>query len=96
MKGAFIYIMASKENGTLYVGTTSNLVKRVYEHKNKITKGFTSRYGVNRLVYYEIFDDMKRAIEREKQLKRWHRSWKLNLINTYNPKWNDLYNTIIL
>ena len=75
---AYVYILASQKNGTLYVGVTADLPKRVYEHKTKLADGFTKRYGVSRLVYYEVFDQMITAIEREKQLKRWHRAWKIN------------------
>jgi putative endonuclease len=83
--------MASKPNGTLYVGVTSELVKRVWEHKNDSVDGFTKRYSVHHLVYYELHDDMLSAITREKQLKKWNRAWKLELIETQNPGWNDLW-----
>ena len=86
-----VYIMASKPNGTLYVGVTSDLVKRVWEHKNDSVDGFTKRYSVHHLVYYELHDDMLSAITREKQLKKWNRAWKLELIETQNPGWNDLW-----
>jgi putative endonuclease len=86
-----VYIMASKPNGTLYVGVTSDLVKRVWEHKNDSMDGFTKRYSVHHLVYYELHDDMLSAISREKQLKKWNRAWKLELIETQNPDWNDLW-----
>ena len=86
-----VYIMASKPNGTLYVGATSNLVKRVWEHKNDSVDGFTKRYSVHHLVYYELHDDMLSAVTREKQLKKWNRAWKLELIETQNPGWNDLW-----
>ncbi len=92
----YVYILASKENGTLYTGITSDLVKRVWEHKQKLTEGFTSRYGVSKLVYYEIFDDPENAIRREKRIKKWNRDWKLNVINELNPAWNDLYEEISL
>lgn len=88
---AYVYILASQPRGTIYIGVTADLVKRVYEHKTKLTEGFTKRYGVFRLVYYEIFDQMITAIEREKQLKRWHRDWKINLIESKNKNWDDLY-----
>ena len=87
----YIYILANKRNGTLYIGVTSNLVKRVYEHKNNIIDGFTKKYSIHKLVYYEITDDIESAIRREKQLKKWNRKWKLNLIENSNPKWIDLY-----
>jgi putative endonuclease len=90
----FIYILASKKNGTLYIGVTSNLLKRIYEHKNNIVEGFTKKYSVHLLVYYEIFDQIEDAISREKTLKTWHRKWKLELIESKNPDWNDLYTTL--
>jgi len=83
--------MASKRNGTLYIGVTNDLIRRVYEHKNKINKGFTSRYDVIKLVYFEEYGYPAEAIYREKQLKKWKRKWKLDLIEKENPKWNDLY-----
>jgi len=85
-----VYILASKPNGTLYIGVTSDLAKRVWEHKNDSVDGFTKRYGVHRLVYYELHADMMSAITREKQLKKWNRAWKLELIESENPGWNDL------
>jgi len=87
----YIYILANKRNGTLYIGVTSNLVKRVYEHKNNIIDGFTKKYSIHKLVYYEITDDIESAIRREKQLKKWNRKWKMNLIEKNNPEWKDLY-----
>ena len=92
---AYVYILASQKNGTLYVGVTADLVKRVYEHKTKLADGFTKRYGVFRLVYYEIFDQMITAIEREKQLKRWHRDWKITLVESKNKNWDDLYSSLL-
>ena len=89
-----VYILASKANGTLYIGVTSDLVKRVWEHKNDLVDGFTKEYGVHRLVYYELHGDMLSAIEREKQLKKWNRAWKLELIEGENPGWNDLWEGI--
>ena len=89
MKQYFVYIMTSTK-GTLYTGMTNNLHRRVYEHKHKMNKGFTSRYDVNRLVYIETFGDVKDAIAREKQIKSWRRSKKLDLIKEMNPKWEDL------
>ncbi|MEI8143173.1 MAG: GIY-YIG nuclease family protein [Candidatus Berkelbacteria bacterium] len=91
----YVYILASKKNGVLYIGVTSNLEKRVYEHKNHLYEGFTDKYFVGRLVYYEETSDIKSAILREKQMKRWKREWKENLINKNNPDWTDLYNDII-
>jgi len=81
-----VYVLASKRNGTLYVGVTSDLVKRVWEHKDDLVAGFTSKYGVHLLVYYELHEDMLGAITREKQIKKWNRSWKLKLIERDNPK----------
>ncbi len=86
----YTYILASGRNGTLYVGVTSNLAKRVHEHKTHSAKGFTDAYDVTKLVFYEQADSAEAAIAREKQLKRWHREWKLNLIEAGNPDWRDL------
>ena len=90
-----VYILASQNNGTLYVGVTSDLNKRVWEHKNNITEGFTKRYGVHTLVWYEIHESMESAILREKELKKWKRQWKLDLINETNPEWWDLYPDLV-
>jgi putative endonuclease len=90
-----VYILASKRNGTLYTGVTSNIVKRIWEHKNNQVEGFTKRYNVHHLVWYEIHDTMESAITREKRLKRWKRKWKLELIESKNPEWQDLYDTIV-
>ncbi|NIM67249.1 MAG: GIY-YIG nuclease family protein [Armatimonadetes bacterium] len=87
----YVYILASKKRGTLYIGMTSNLIKRVYEHKSDLVDGFTKKYGVNRLVYYEIHGDAEAALSRERQMKKWNRAWKLKLIEEHNPEWNDLY-----
>ncbi len=87
----YVYILASKQNGTLYIGVTSDLRKRVYQHKNKILDGFSNKYEVDKLVYYEIYADSSSAITREKRLKRWRRKWKLRLIEEKNPMWKDLY-----
>lgn len=89
-----VYIMASKRNGTLYVGSTSDLVKRVYEHKNNLAKGFTKKYGVHNLVYFEYGGDQDGALMRERQLKHWNRKWKIRLIEEINPEWKDLYEEI--
>jgi putative endonuclease len=89
-KTYYVYIMASKQNGTLYIGVTNDLERRLYEHKNNLVKGFTSRYNVHQLVYYEDVNDIQSALQREKQLKRWTRKWKLELIETVNPEWRDL------
>ncbi|MCX5877650.1 MAG: GIY-YIG nuclease family protein [Deltaproteobacteria bacterium] len=93
-KQFYVYILASKRNGTLYVGVTSDLVKRVWEHKNNLVKGFTEKYGVDKLAYYEEHIDAENAILREKQIKKWNRSWKLRLIEEKNPEWNDLFDEI--
>ena len=94
-KKGYVYILFSQRNGTLYVGVTSNLVKRVYEHKNKFVEGFTKKYGVDKLGYYEIFDDIENAINREKQIKKLYRRQKISLIEANNPDWEDLYYSII-
>jgi len=91
----YIYILASKKNGTLYVGVTSDLIKRIYEHKNELVEGFTQRYTIHNLVYFEATESIDSAIMREKQLKKWNRAWKINLIEKSNPAWNDLYPDLI-
>ena len=95
MKYSYVYILFSKRNGTLYIGVTSDLVKRVYQHKNKLADGFTKKYNVDKLGYYEVFEDITKAIEREKKLKNSPRKKKLDLIEINNPDWNDLYYEII-
>jgi len=90
-----IYILSNKFNGTLYVGVTSNLIQRVWQHKTKVVEGFTAKYNLEMLVYYELHCDINAAILREKQLKKWRRQWKLNLINKSNPNWIDLWGSII-
>ena len=90
-----VYILASKRNGTLYVGVTSDLVKRCWEHKNGMIEGFTKKYGVHDLVYYEMHVDMLSAIAREKQVKKWNRAWKVRLIEESNPGWRDLWQEIL-
>ena len=90
-KLSYIYIMASCKNGTLYIGITSNLQDRVHKHKQGLLGGFTKKYDIKNLVYYEIFGDIKEAIAREKQLKKWKRDWKIKLIEEDNPSWKDLY-----
>lgn len=87
----YVYLLASGKHGTLYLGVTRDLVRRVYEHKTKVIPGFTSRYDVNRLVWYEIYDDPVTAITREKEIKKWRRDWKIRLIEEDNPDWTDLY-----
>ncbi|MEW6331701.1 MAG: GIY-YIG nuclease family protein [Pseudomonadota bacterium] len=86
-----VYILASDKNGTLYLGVTSDLIKRIWEHKNDVVPGFTNRYGVHELVWYELHDSMESAISREKAIKEWKRQWKLELIERMNPQWKDLY-----
>jgi len=94
MKQPSVYILASKKNGTLYIGVTSDLIKRIWQHKHKVVSGFTEQYEVSRLVYFEQLDDMENAIIREKVLKKWNRAWKVRLIETTNPNWLDLYDDI--
>lgn len=90
-----VYILASKYNGTLYIGVTSNLVQRVWQHKHDLVEGFTEKYGVHMLVYYELHEEMQAAIQREKQLKKWNRQWKINLIEKTNPAWKDLWEELV-
>ena len=90
-----VYILASKRNGTLYLGVTSDLMKRVWEHRNNLVEGFTKRYSVHQLVWYELHANMDSAIQREKRLKGWKRKWKVQLIESRNPNWEDLYPKII-
>lgn len=94
MNQYFVYIMASKRNGTIYIGMTNDLVRRVYQHKNHLIEGFTQDYDVTQLVYFETCGSVEGAITREKQLKEWKRSWKLELIEKSNPDWKDLYDEI--
>jgi putative endonuclease len=94
-KQFFVYILASKRNGTLYTGVTSDLVKRIWQHKHKNTDSFTKKYDVTVLVYYEIYTDAESAITREKRIKKWRRAWKLKLIEEKNPHWKDLYDEIV-
>ena len=91
MKKMYVYILSNKNNGTLYIGVTNNLVRRVYEHKNKFIEGFSNKYDLIKLVYYEIYEDELRAIGREKFLKKAYRKTKVKLINEFNPDWEDLY-----
>jgi putative endonuclease len=90
MKEYYVYILASKKNGTLYIGVTNNIFRRILEHKEHKIKGFTDKYSVNRLVWYQSTNNIYNAIEYEKQLKQWHRQWKINLIEYDNPTWKDL------
>jgi putative endonuclease len=92
----YIYILSSQTRGTLYIGVTSDLCKRIYEHRNGLVEGFTKKYGVHRLVYYEIAKDARTALSREKQLKKWNRAWKFKLIEENNPEWTDLYDSLRL
>ena len=93
-KTYYVYILASSRNGTLYIGVTGNLARRIFEHKNHLTPGFSSRYDVTKLVYVERFNDINLAIKQEKRLKEWKRNWKKDLIEKYNPDWRDLYDDI--
>ena len=90
-----VYMLASRRNGTLYVGVTSNLIKRIWEHKNNVVKGFTRKYGVHTLVWFELHETMESTISREKAIKEWKRDWKLKLIEQQNPTWRDLYSEIL-
>ena len=90
-----VYILASKRNGTLYIGVTSDLTKRVWEHKSGMVEGFTKRYSIHRLVWYELHENMESAITKEKRIKEWKRAWKLELIESVNPDWQDLYQRIV-
>jgi len=95
MKQYCVYILASGKNGTLYAGVTSDVIKRIYEHKHNLADGFTKKYCVHMLVYYEVHTDIREALAREKQLKKWNRCWKLRLIEQNNPDWTDLYCEIV-
>ncbi|WP_165394477.1 MULTISPECIES: GIY-YIG nuclease family protein [Pseudoxanthomonas] len=95
MKQPAVYLMASERNGTLYVGVTSNLVARVWQHRNHVVEGFTDRYDIGMLVWYELHGTMESAILREKQIKKWNRAWKLRLIQEGNPQWLDLWDSIV-
>lgn len=95
MKKGFVYMMSNKKDGVLYIGVTSDIVKRIYEHKNGFVDGFTKQYNLKNLVYYEVYDDITEAVKREKQLKNWHREWKVELVNMQNPHWEDLYESIL-
>ncbi|KUG21939.1 excinuclease abc, c subunit-like [hydrocarbon metagenome] len=95
MKQYYVYILASKKNGTLYIGVTGDLVKRIYEHKQNLIDGFTKEYDVHALVYYEHHDEIEEAILREKQMKKWNRKWKIRIIEEKNPEWKDLYDEIL-
>ncbi len=90
----YVYLLASKKHGTLYLGVTNDIVRRVHEHRSEVVEGFTKRYGVDKLVWFETYDDVTNAISREKELKKWRRDWKINLIEESNPEWIDLYSGI--
>jgi putative endonuclease len=94
MKSFYVYMLCSRRNGTLYTGVTSDLIKRVYEHRNNLVDGFTKTYNVHSLVWYEVHDSANTAIRREKQIKKWERPWKLRLIEENNPEWKDLYDDL--
>jgi putative endonuclease len=94
MKQFYVYILASRPGGAIYIGVTNDLVRRVYEHKNKLIKGFTERYSIDKLVYFEVYDSPTTAIQREKNMKHWPRSWKTKLIAQSNPTWRDVYEEI--
>ena len=91
----YVYILTNKYNTVLYVGVTNNLIRRIFEHRNKLVEGFTKKYNLVKLVYYEATDSIESAIKREKQLKNWHRDWKINLITQFNPDWEDLSNALM-
>ncbi len=95
MKQPCVYMLASKRNGTLYVGVTSNLLRRVWQHKNDVAEGFTKRYRVHTLVWYEVHETMESAITRERTIKRWKRGWRIELIQQNNPSWRDLYDDMV-
>jgi len=90
-----VYILASKRNGTLYIGVTSDLVRRVWQHKNNVVEGFTRKYDVDKLVYYELHASAETALTREKQIKKWNRAWKIRLLEGLNPDWRDLYDDLV-
>ena len=92
----YVYIIASRRDGAIYIGVTNNLVRRVYEHRIKAVPGFTSKYNITQLVWFEVYDDPVSAITREKELKKWKRSWKIQLIQAENPEWKDLYESICI
>ncbi len=95
MAGGWVYFMTNKRNGILYAGVTSSLPRRTFEHREGLVAGFSKRYGLKRLVYYEYFDDIRDAIQREKAIKHWPRAWKVRLLHGMNPAWDDLYDTLI-
>jgi putative endonuclease len=92
----FVYIIASRKDGAIYIGVSNDIVRRIFEHRNKLVPGFASKYNITRLVWFEMYDDPISAISREKKLKKWKRSWKVQLIEAQNPQWNDLYDSICI
>jgi len=94
MAGGWIYFMTNKKNGTLYCGVTSNLPRRAWEHREGVVEGFTTKYGLKRLIYFEFYDDIRNAIQREHRIKKWPRAWKVRLIHAINPNWDDLYDDL--
>ncbi|WP_394172938.1 GIY-YIG nuclease family protein [Thalassotalea litorea] len=95
MKQPAVYILTNMKNSVLYLGVTSNLPQRIYQHREKLVEGFSARYNLTKLVYFELYDDLENAITREKRMKEWHRQWKVNLIEKSNPNWRDLYPEIL-
>ena len=95
MREYYVYILANKRNGTIYTGFTNNLIRRIYEHKNDFVKGFTKKYGVHKLAYFEQYDNFDAALQREKKIKEWKRNWKLDLIEKVNPLWQDRYDELL-
>ena len=95
MKSFYVYMLCSRRNGTLYIGVTSDLIKRIYEHKNNLVDGFTKKYSVHSLAWYELHNTVETAIHREKKIKKWKRTWKLRLIEENNPDWKDLYDDLV-
>jgi putative endonuclease len=91
MRNFYVYMLVNKKGGIFYTGITSNLPKRIYEHKNELADGFTKKYNIKILVYYEVYDDFDNAVRREKRLKRWNRDWKIKAVEEMNPEWKDLY-----
>ena len=91
MNNYYVYILTNKNNKVLYTGVTNNLSRRIYKHKNKLIPGFTVKYNINKLIYYEVHDNIEDAIQREKNIKKWYRKWKIELVNILNPNWEDLY-----
>lgn len=93
-KHYYVYLLADRYRGIFYIGVTDDIIRRVWEHKQRMRDGFTKRYGIDRLVYYECIDNAEEAMRRERRLKRWNREWKIEAIEKMNPEWNDLYNVI--